>query len=129
MQTRWPYFPIFLKLAGRRVLVVGGGEVALRKIRLLLRSGARIEVAARELLPEMASLEIAHIAGEFEPGQLRGCALALAASDDAALRWVTANAAWALGLEGEIGTLEKGKLASAVPGAKHAHESNAANER
>ncbi|MBI3171551.1 MAG: siroheme synthase, partial [Hydrocarboniphaga effusa] len=98
MQTQWPYFPVFLKLAGRRVLVVGGGELALRKIRLLLRAGARIEAAACELLPELASLEIAHIAGEFEPRQLRGCALALAASDDAALNARVAAAAQALSI-------------------------------
>jgi uroporphyrin-III C-methyltransferase/precorrin-2 dehydrogenase/sirohydrochlorin ferrochelatase len=34
MTEPWPYFPIFLKLAGEPVLVVGGGEVALRKLRL-----------------------------------------------------------------------------------------------
>jgi uroporphyrin-III C-methyltransferase/precorrin-2 dehydrogenase/sirohydrochlorin ferrochelatase len=93
MQTPWPYFPVFLKLAGRRVLVVGGGEVALRKIRLLARAGARVEVVARELLPELAALDAALIAGEFEPAQLQGCALAIAATDDAALNSRVAKAA------------------------------------
>lgn len=98
MQTPWPYFPVFLKLAGRRVLVVGGGEVALRKIRLLRRAGARIEVVARELLPELAALDVTRIAGEFEPAQLQGCVLVVAATDDAALNARVADAAQKLSI-------------------------------
>ncbi len=39
-ETTPTYFPAFLDLQGRAVLVVGAGEVALRKIRLLLPTGA-----------------------------------------------------------------------------------------
>ena len=49
------YFPAFLRLAGCRVLVVGGGEVALRKVRLLRRAAAHVEVVARELHAELAA--------------------------------------------------------------------------
>lgn len=93
MQTPWPYFPVFLKLTGQRVLVVGGGEIALRKIRLLLRAGARIEVVARDLHPELASFDIKHLGPEFRPDQLCGCRLAVAATDDAALNAQVAEAA------------------------------------
>ena len=93
MQTPWPYFPVFLKLTGQRVLVVGGGEIALRKIRLLLRAGARIEVVARDLHPELASFDIKHLGPEFRPDQLCGCRLAVAATDDAALNAQVAGAA------------------------------------
>ncbi|MGH8539295.1 MAG: precorrin-2 dehydrogenase/sirohydrochlorin ferrochelatase family protein, partial [Stenotrophobium sp.] len=72
-----PWFPIFLRLRGQAVLVVGGGEVALRKIRLLLTAGAQIRVAARELHAELQALrdagELAYCAAEFEPAQLDGC--------------------------------------------------------
>jgi uroporphyrin-III C-methyltransferase/precorrin-2 dehydrogenase/sirohydrochlorin ferrochelatase len=95
---RWPYFPIFLKLAGERVLVVGGGEVALRKVRLLERAGARIEIVARELHPELARLGLAAIAPDFRPQQLPGCRLVVAATDDADLNAAVAQAARAAGV-------------------------------
>jgi uroporphyrin-III C-methyltransferase / precorrin-2 dehydrogenase / sirohydrochlorin ferrochelatase len=89
----WPHFPIFLKLAGERVLVVGGGEVALRKVRLLRRAGARLEIVARELHPELVEAGFAARAAEFDPGQLDGCRLAIAATDDAAVNAAVAAAA------------------------------------
>ena len=92
-QPGWPYFPIFLKLAGERVLVVGGGEVALRKVRLLLRAEARVELVARDLHPELVQLGMAARAAEFAPAQLDGCRLAIAATDDAALNHRVAAAA------------------------------------
>ena len=49
------YFPIFYDLKDRLVVVVGGGEEALRKIRLLLKTEARIAVIAEELHPELAA--------------------------------------------------------------------------
>jgi uroporphyrin-III C-methyltransferase/precorrin-2 dehydrogenase/sirohydrochlorin ferrochelatase len=93
LAEHWPYFPIFLKLAGERVLVVGGGEVALRKVRLLLRAQARVELIARELHPELVAAGLAARAAAFEPSQLDGCRLAIAATDDAALNAGVAQAA------------------------------------
>ncbi len=43
-----------------------------------------------------------------------GRRMGLSLSDDEALRWITANPAWALGIEGEVGTLEEGKVADLV---------------
>ncbi|MGH8482368.1 MAG: precorrin-2 dehydrogenase/sirohydrochlorin ferrochelatase family protein, partial [Nevskiaceae bacterium] len=93
MTEAWPYFPIFLKLAGEPVLVVGGGEVALRKVRLLRRAGARVRLVARELHPELATLGLAPVAAQFEASLLDGCRLAIAATDDAALNAGVARAA------------------------------------
>lgn len=49
-------FPVFLKLGGRRVLVVGGGPVAAGKLRALMHAGARITVVAPEVVPDIATL-------------------------------------------------------------------------
>lgn len=88
-KTHWPYYPIFLRLDGERVLVVGGGEVAARKVRLLSRSGAKLEIASAELNPELKKMADAGalrwLGREFDPAQLAGCRLAIAATDDEAL--------------------------------------------
>lgn len=48
------YFPMFIKVSGRQAVVVGGGELAARKVRLLLKTEAEIVVAASDLDPELA---------------------------------------------------------------------------
>ena len=49
-------YPLFADLRGREVLVVGGGEVAARKVAALLRAGALVRLHAREVLhPEVAT--------------------------------------------------------------------------
>jgi uroporphyrin-III C-methyltransferase / precorrin-2 dehydrogenase / sirohydrochlorin ferrochelatase len=53
--TSMRYFPIFVDLDQARVVVIGGGEEALRKIRLLLKTTAQIDVIASELHDELAS--------------------------------------------------------------------------
>ncbi|RCK80796.1 MAG: siroheme synthase [Candidatus Ozemobacter sibiricus] len=50
------YLPVFLNLRGRLVLIVGGGEVALRKARLLHEAGARLRVVAPRIAPEFTDL-------------------------------------------------------------------------
>jgi uroporphyrin-III C-methyltransferase/precorrin-2 dehydrogenase/sirohydrochlorin ferrochelatase len=54
------YFPIFVKLTGQPCLVVGAGDIAARKIALLLRAGAHITVIAQEVVTEVASLQAQH---------------------------------------------------------------------
>jgi uroporphyrin-III C-methyltransferase / precorrin-2 dehydrogenase / sirohydrochlorin ferrochelatase len=77
------YFPIFVDLQGRRVVVVGGGEEATRKVRLLLKTEAKIEVIATELHAELAgNPRIYWIAKAFEPRLLDGAALVYSADKD-----------------------------------------------
>ncbi|MFM5354321.1 siroheme synthase CysG [Aeromonas dhakensis] len=79
------YLPIFCRLDNKPVLLVGGGEVAQRKVRLLLDAGAQLTVVAPELDPELAELaangSIEWLAGEFAPAQLAGKWLVVAATD------------------------------------------------
>jgi uroporphyrin-III C-methyltransferase/precorrin-2 dehydrogenase/sirohydrochlorin ferrochelatase len=91
------YFPIFLRIADERVLVVGGGEVAARKVELLLRAGADATVVAPELtesLREKASAgRIVHLAREFQVEDLDGMRLAIAATDRHSVNaWVARQA-------------------------------------
>jgi siroheme synthase-like protein len=72
-------FPLFLRLEGRRVLVVGGGPVASSKALELHAQGARIDVVAPEVVPELAA--IAHVAQRpFEASDVDGAWLVIAAA-------------------------------------------------
>lgn len=92
-----PLFPVFLDLAGRRVLLVGGGVVARRKAEALLEAGADLVVGAPELVPELARAvvegRLAHRRGEFQPEWLEGTWLVIAATDDAAVNAAVAREA------------------------------------
>ena len=82
-------YPLFADLRGREVLVVGGGEVAARKVAALLRAGALVRLHAREVLhPEVATAladgRIVRLAGEFDPAWLDAVWLVVAATDDSA---------------------------------------------
>ncbi|MBB1200705.1 uroporphyrinogen-III C-methyltransferase [Enterobacteriaceae bacterium 89] len=83
------YLPLFAALKDRPVLVIGGGEVAARKILLLKRAGAQVRIVARQLEPSLAELTQAQsvewLATEFEESQLDAVFLVIAATDDAAL--------------------------------------------
>jgi uroporphyrin-III C-methyltransferase/precorrin-2 dehydrogenase/sirohydrochlorin ferrochelatase len=80
---RW--FPLFLDLRNRPVVVIGGGPVAERKIDLLLQSGARILIVAPALTEvlkiRVTAGEITHERRDFKPADLDGARLAIAATD------------------------------------------------
>lgn len=90
-------FPLFADLRGRRVLVVGGGTVAQRKLGPLLAAGARVVVAASRLGPAVMGLfvegRIEHLAGPFQAAWLDGAWLVVAATDDGAVNRAVAEAA------------------------------------
>ena len=89
------HLPVFLDIAGRACLVVGGGEIAARKIALLRRAGGRVRVASPELVPslsrDLAAGRFEHIPAEFTPDQMDGAAVVVAATDD---RSVNARVSW-----------------------------------
>jgi uroporphyrin-III C-methyltransferase/precorrin-2 dehydrogenase/sirohydrochlorin ferrochelatase len=79
------YLPIFIQLRGSPAVVVGGGNVALRKVDLLLRAGARVTVIAPKLHDELRALavrgQLNYVALEFHPHHLDGTSLVIAATD------------------------------------------------
>ncbi len=83
------YYPVFMDLQGRRVLVVGGGEVAARKVELVRRAGAAVTVVAPWVADELAELRddgaIEHVGRRFSAGDIEGAALVVAATSDRSL--------------------------------------------
>jgi precorrin-2 dehydrogenase / sirohydrochlorin ferrochelatase len=81
-----PYYPIFLSLNDRLAVVVGGGDVAERKVETLLRYGPRVLVVAPELTSGLEELEDAcTITVEhrgYVRGDLEGAAIVVCATDD-----------------------------------------------
>ena len=96
------YFPVFLDLKNRLCLLVGGGEVATRKGRMLAKAGARLRIVAPEISAELRSL-VAQNNGElyereYHTSDLQGCVLAIAATDLEALNEKISADAQALNL-------------------------------
>jgi len=80
------FYPMFLKISGKRCVVVGGGGVARRKVRALLEHGASVEVISPDPCPELIGLaekgQIRILRRHYQPGDLQGALLAIAATDD-----------------------------------------------
>jgi siroheme synthase-like protein len=73
-------YPVFLKLHGRRVLLVGGGRVAAAKLRGLLADGAHVTVVAPEIRPELHQPRVTIAKRPFEPRDLDGVWYVVAAA-------------------------------------------------
>jgi len=95
-------FPVNAFLEGRRVLVVGGGRVGLRKVELLLGAGAAVTLVCPDCVPELAALQqdgrIARAARAFADDDVRGCTLVFACTDDKRVNRLILDAAKAAGV-------------------------------
>jgi uroporphyrin-III C-methyltransferase/precorrin-2 dehydrogenase/sirohydrochlorin ferrochelatase len=80
------YFPMFFKLEGRPCLVVGGGDVAARKVSLLVRAGGKVTVIAPELCDSLQGRlnadEIQFEQKNFDTVNISNFSLVIAATDD-----------------------------------------------
>src|SRR4051812_17114629 len=82
-------YPVGLRLQDRRVVVVGGGQVAHRRVAGLLEAGAQVTVVSPEVTPALESLvapgSLSWIPRPYETGDLDGAWYAVAATDDHAV--------------------------------------------
>jgi siroheme synthase-like protein len=80
------YYPVFLDIRGRKCVVVGGGQVALRKVKTLLEHGADVDLIGPDLCPELDRLAenggINVFRRCYQTGDLRGALMAIAATDN-----------------------------------------------
>ncbi len=91
------FLPVFLNVKNKTCLVVGGGDIATRKIILLLQAGAQVSVVSPELdttLKEYIALgKIKYCAEYFHPEQLRNIVLVIAATNDRTTNQLVSEAA------------------------------------
>lgn len=100
------YFPIFMKLDGQPVLVIGGGKVAERKTRLLLAAGAKVYIVARQLNAAcqdwLDAGWLTFLSQDYQSGHLDHMRLVFAASDDAGLNHRVFHDAEAKGIPANV---------------------------
>lgn len=80
------FYPMFLNIGGKRCVVVGGGKVALRKVRTLLEHGASVDIVSPDLCPQLVEMaeqrQIHTLRRHYQPGDLKKALIAIAATDD-----------------------------------------------
>jgi uroporphyrin-III C-methyltransferase/precorrin-2 dehydrogenase/sirohydrochlorin ferrochelatase len=91
------FLPIFLNVRAQPCLVVGGGDVAARKVELLLRAQASITVVSPELCTALSNLhkegKLTHVVASFRDDQITDQRVVIAATDDEAVNRTVAQAA------------------------------------
>jgi len=97
LQSR--YYPVLLRLEGRKCLVVGGGAVALRKVRSLLEAGGRVYVVSPEFCAPLKRMKCVVLHRRpYRKSDLHGAALVISATDDQSVNRRVAREAMAEGL-------------------------------
>ena len=80
------YYPIFLNIQGKKCVVVGGGKVALKKVKMLLECGAKVVVISPKMHRDLTRLAkgeaIQWIERGYEQGDLKGAIIVIAATDE-----------------------------------------------
>jgi len=80
------HFPVFMAVAGRRIVLSGGGDAALAKLRLILKTTANVTVIADKAAPEIhawaAEGKLTYIPRAMEPGDAMCAVLFYAANED-----------------------------------------------
>ncbi len=86
MKKRFPYYPIYIDIEDRAVLIVGGGVVCARKAETMMRYGGRVTIVSPEITDEIAAWErdgalVVH-RKLYEESDLDGASIVIASTDD-----------------------------------------------
>ena len=80
------FFPLFIDIKDKNILVVGGGTIATRRVNTLIKFGARVKVVAPQISDELVELEarnlIEVISRNYKSNDIEGCFLVVAATND-----------------------------------------------
>ncbi|HZR50250.1 MAG TPA: bifunctional precorrin-2 dehydrogenase/sirohydrochlorin ferrochelatase, partial [Streptosporangiaceae bacterium] len=85
-RKKFPYYPIFIDVEDREVVIIGGGNVCARKAETMLRYGASVTVVSPEFTPEIEAwakdgrIDIRR--KEYDEGDLQGASIVIASTDD-----------------------------------------------
>ncbi len=89
MKRSSAYYPVFLNISGKKCIVIGGGQVALRKTMALLERDAAVQVISPVVCSELNKLAEKRIITvsrrDYHPGDARGAFVIIAATDNHAL--------------------------------------------
>jgi len=86
MKKRFPYYPIYIDIEDRNVLIVGGGTVCARKAETMMRYGGRVTIVSPEITDEIAAWEGDGVLSVrrklYEEADLDGASIVIASTDD-----------------------------------------------
>ncbi|SRR5581483_6190054 len=86
VNKKYPYYPIYLDIEGRSVVIIGGGNVCARKAETMMKYGARVTVVAPEMTDEIEAWEregcLATKRKHYEASDLEGANIVIASTDD-----------------------------------------------
>ena len=107
-RTGYPFFPLFVDLSGKKLVVVGAGRIAKRRIETLVQFSGNVTAVAPEVHPELAELEAAGVLRVcrkcYERADLAGAALVFAATNDRAVNETVWRDCKRLGIPVNVGS-------------------------
>jgi uroporphyrin-III C-methyltransferase/precorrin-2 dehydrogenase/sirohydrochlorin ferrochelatase len=110
------FLPIFMNIRDQQCLVVGGGQVAARKVYLIDRAGGKVKVVSPELCDELGRWakagDLEHVAREFVPEDVEGAQLIIAATDNPKVNETVSELAKARGVP--VNVVDNPKLCSFI---------------
>jgi precorrin-2 dehydrogenase/sirohydrochlorin ferrochelatase len=86
VNKRYPYYPIYLDIENRDVVIIGGGNVCARKAETMMKYGARVTVVSPEFTDEIEQWAREGCLGlkrkMYDPGDVEGANIVIASTDD-----------------------------------------------